>query len=434
MVKEYLQRTIYRHFTGENQIVMNNTPLSVNELQQKFEDIRVIGIYLHIPFCTRICPYCPYNKEIFREEACHNYVNAVIKEIDSYIPVLKNIPVTSFYIGGGTPTTMLTKGIESIINHIYRHLNIKCHVHMESHPNHLTAENLKIIESLGVKYLSIGVEAFQDHHLKILERQYSVSEVMNNIERALSRNFDCINLDLIFDLPGQTESEIEQAGLLIAKLGVQQAATYPLFRFPYTRLDRQFNKGRNEILTAFRRRRLLQILEEILYGSGYYRSSVWAFTKKGVDKYCSVTVPVYLGLGASGSSYLRDIFYVNTFNVSEYIKAVNESKSPVSLAINLSEQMQMAGWLYWRIYETTFSKSDFFKRFNLCFDDKYGSFMEFLYKIGYLKNANDQINLTDKGAYWIHAFEDFFSIDYINKLWGTSIQNPWPGKVALMAG
>ena len=434
MVKEYLQRTIYRHFTGENQLVMNNTPPSVNELSQKFQDIKGIGIYLHIPFCARICPYCPYNKEIFREESCHKYVYAVIKELDSYIPVLKNIPVTSFYIGGGTPTTMLTKGIEAIINHIYRNLNMKCHVHMESHPNHLTAENLKIIESIGVKYLSIGVEAFQDQHLKTLERPYTVREVINNVERAVNSNFDCVNIDLIFDLPGQTESEIEQAGLEIAKLGVQQAATYPLFRFPYTRLGKQFNKRENAIVTAFRRRRLLKILEDILYGSGYYRSSVWAFTKKGIDKYCSVTVPLYLGFGVSGSSYLRDIFYVNTFNVSEYIKSVNESKSPVSLSINLSEQMQMAGWLYWRIYETRFSKSDFFKRFNLCFDEKYGSLIEILNRIGYLKNGNDQINLTDKGSYWIHAFEDFFSIDYINKLWGTSIQNPWPGKVALMTG
>ncbi len=434
MVKEYIQRSIYRHFTGENQLIMNDAPPSVNVLSQKFQDIRETGIYLHIPFCTRICPYCPYNKEIFREEACLKYVNAVIKEIDSYIPFLKKTPVTSFYIGGGTPTTMLNKGIETIINHIYRHLDMRCHIHMESHPNHLTVENLKIIESIGVKYLSIGVEALQDHHLKALKRPYTVSEVMKNIERAVSRNFNCVNVDFIFDLPGQTESEIEQAGNSIVKLGVQQAATYPLFRFPYTSLGKEFHKSKSVIGTMFRRRRYLKIIEEIFYGSGYDRSSVWAFTKKEIDKYCSVTVPLYIGLGASGSSYLRDIFYVNTFSVGEYIKSVSEAKSPVSLSVPLSEEMQMSGWLYWRMYETRFMKSDFFRRFNMSFDDKYGSFIEFLNRIGYLKNGLDQINLTDKGAYWIHAFEDFFSIDYINKLWGTSIQNPWPGKVAFMTG
>jgi len=60
--------------------------------------------------------------------------------------------------------------------------------------------------------------------------------------------------------------------------------------------------------------------------------------------------------------------------------------------------------------------------------------MKILNRPGYLKNSNDQITLTDKGAYWIHAFEDLFSINYINKLWGISTQNPWPGKVVLMAG
>jgi menaquinone C8-methyltransferase len=432
MLKEYLQRQLIKRISGENQFVLYNIPPSVNELSRKFQDINEMGIYLHIPFCTRICPYCPYNKEIFKEEVSKNYVNAVLKEIDSYIPFIKNIQVTSFYIGGGTPTTMLAKGIEAIINHIYKHLNMNCHVHMESHPNHLTAENIKIIESMDVKYLSIGVEALQDHHLKALERPYTVREVIKNVERAVSRNFDCVNVDLIFDLPGQTESEIEQAGHEIVKLGVHQAATYPLFRFPYTRFGKEFSENKNLIATMFRRRRLLKILENIFYNSDYYRSSVWAFTKNGVGKYCSVTVPLYLGFGASGSSYLRDIFYVNTFNVNEYTKAINNGNSSVSLSFELSEKMQMAGWMYWRIYETKFRKSDFYRRFNKIFDDKYRLPMNLLNWLGYLKNDNDQINLTDKGAYWLHAFEDFFSIDYINKLWGKSTRNPWPDKVILM--
>jgi oxygen-independent coproporphyrinogen-3 oxidase len=93
--------------------------------------------------------------------------------------------------------------------------------------------------------------------------------------------------------------------------------------------------------------------------------------------------------------------------------------------------MQMAGWLYWRIYETKFNKSDFLQRFNTSFDDKYGQHMNILRGLGYLRNDSDQICLTDKGAYWIHAFEDFFSISYINKLWGTSKYDPWPEKIIL---
>jgi oxygen-independent coproporphyrinogen-3 oxidase len=431
MVSDLIRNSIRRYFTRQKEIILGNTIPSHDLLAGKFSAVDELGLYLHIPFCTSICPYCPYNKELFSEEICMNYVNAVIKEIDTYAPMLKYKPVTTFYIGGGTPTTMLGKGIDTIIHHIYRHFNMNCQVHMESHPNHLTAENLDRIEALGVKYLSIGVEALQDRHLKAIERPYTVAEVTKIVDRALGRSFKCVNIDFIFDLPGQTLKEIEQAGRDIVSMGVHQAATYPLFRFPYTRLGRELNGSRNAMGTMVRRRRVLKILESIFYDSGYDRSSVWAFTKKGIDKYCSVTVPLYLGLGASGGSYLKDLFYINTFSVNEYIKAIQEGRSPIALSIGLSEEMQMAGWLYWRIYETRFRKSDFQKRFNTNFDDKYGKQMKILSHLGYLKNGNDQICLSDKGAYWIHAFEDFFSIDYISKLWGTSKINAWPEKIVL---
>ncbi|MBN1597216.1 MAG: radical SAM protein [Bacteroidales bacterium] len=430
MQNDFLRNRISRYFTKQNEIIFHNQIPSKKLLAEKLSEMEELGIYLHIPFCNRICPYCPYNKEIFTKELSRNYFHAVLYEIDTYASLLGHKPVTSFYIGGGTPTTMLGLGIEQIIDYIYKRFNMDCGVHMESHPNHLTPENLDTIESMGVKYLSIGVESLQDRHLKILERPYNAKEVKKTIERAVDKNFECVNIDYIFDLPGQTGFEIEQAGREMVELGIQQAATYPLFRFPYTRFSKKYN-NRNSMGTMFRRRRFLKILESIFYDSGYERSSVWAFTKKGVDKYCSVTVPSYLGLGASGSTYLNDIFYVNTFSVKAYISSINEGKLPISLSTDLSEEMQMAGWLYWRIYETRFKKSDFQKRFDTSFNAKYGRQMDLLKYLGYLNNGSDQISLTDKGAYWIHAFEDYFSINYINKLWGKSRVDPWPDEVIL---
>jgi oxygen-independent coproporphyrinogen-3 oxidase len=431
MFSDFLRKIISRHLTGQNKISFQNTIPDSNVIKENLNDLTELGVYLHIPFCNQICPYCPYNKEIYNEELCQSYVKAVIKEIDFYASMLTGKPITNFYIGGGTPTTMLEKGIVDIINNIYKRFNMHCHIHMESHPNHLTHENLNSIEAMGVKYLSIGVEALQDRHLKAIERPYTVKEVKRRVKSAVVRNFECVNIDYMFDLPGQTELEIEQAGTEIVELGIQQVATYPLFRFPYTRMGREIQKNGNSLATVFHRRKLLKILEDIFYNSGFDRSSVWAFTKTGVDKYCSVTVPSYIGLGASGGSYLKNIFYVNTFRVEEYIKSIEKGESPIALSIDLTEEMQMAGWLYWRIYETKFRKSDFRNRFNTSFDNKYGKYMQILNQIGFLKNGEDQIVLTDKGTYWIHAFEDFFSIDYINKLWGTSKVDPWPEKVIL---
>jgi len=431
MISDLLRKKIVRQFTGQHKLEFQNIIPDENQIAANINDLGQIGLYLQIPFCNQICPYCPYNKEIFSEDISRIYANAVIREIEKYAGLVADKTISSFYIGGGTPTTMLGNGIEDIISAIYKHFNMQCAIHIESHPNHLSEENLNALKTLGVKYLSIGVEALQDRHLQLLERPYTVKKVEKIIERAVNKNFDCVNLDYIFDLPGQTIFEVEQAIQIMIKLGIHQAATYPLFRFPYTRFGKEITSKRNNIATMFRRRKFLKVIEDIFYNSGFERSSVWAFTKKGTEKYCSVTVPSYIGLGASGGSYLKNIFNVNTFKVAEYIKAIQNNESPIALSVNLSEKAQMAGWLYWRIYETKFRKSDFLHRFNSSFDKEYGTYMKWLNRIGFLNNEQDYISLTNKGAYWIHAFEDFFSIDYINKLWGTSKINPWPDKVIL---
>jgi oxygen-independent coproporphyrinogen III oxidase len=434
MLKKYLQKKIYQKITGEGQFVMGNISPSVDDLHLKFQDIHELGIYLHIPFCRYICPYCPYNKELYHSDLANKYASSVLKEIDYYASVAGSRPVTSFYIGGGTPTTMLNNGIETIINRIYSSFNMKCSIHIESHPNDLNKGNLEILKSIGVKYLSIGVEALQDRHLKTLNRPYSTFEVKQSVERAVKAGFDCVNVDFIFALPDQTYREIEDAGYSLVSMGIQQAATYPLFLFPYTKMGQDSIKNESKATLLFRRRKMLSILEQIFYDAGFERSSVWAFTKRGTEKYCSVTVPLYLGLGASGGSYLNDIFFLNTFNVAGYIKSIEQNKMPVALSVDLTENMQMAGWLYWRMYETRFKKSDFFTKFAVDFDSKYGRIMRFLSHTGFLKDDGKQIVLTDKGAYWLHAFEDWFSIEFISRLWGDSKNDPWPGKAVLVAG
>jgi len=431
MISDIIRKNLSRKLTGQDEIRLTKKIPDDMLISSDLRALDQIGIYLHIPFCDQICPYCPYNKEIIRKETTDNYTKAVLNEIARYAKLLDGKEVSSLYIGGGTPTSMLDKGIEEIIEAIYRNFNMRCAIHMESHPNHLTKENLDKLETLGVKYLSIGVEALQDRHLKVLERPYTVNEVKKNVERAVSRNFECVNIDYMFDLPDQKISEVEQATIDMVKLGVQQAATYPLFRFSYTRFGKEFAQKRGAIPKMFRRKKFLNVIEDIFYDSGYERSSVWAFTKTGVGKYCSVTVPSYIGIGASGGSYLKNMFYVNTFKADEYIKSIANNHSPIALSIDLSLKAQMAGWLYWRIYETKFNKSDFQKRFGQDFDKEYGNYMKMLEIIGFLENGENHLNLTDKGTYWIHAFEDFFSIDYINKLWGTARKDPWPELVEL---
>jgi oxygen-independent coproporphyrinogen-3 oxidase len=296
----------------------------------------------------------------------------------------------------------------------------------------LTSHNLRVISSLGVEHLSIGVEALQDHHLQALSRPYSVRQVLTAVGRATGNGFKCVNADFIFALPGQTYGEVERAGHTLVEMGVDQIAAYPLFRFPYTKMGGTATATNHKLYAIFKRRKMLSILERVFYGAGLERTSVWAFTRPGVPKYCSVTVPLYVGLGASGGSYLKDVFTLNTFNVQEYIQALENGRMPIALSLDLTDRMQMAGWLYWRIYETRFRRSDFRKRFGRVFDDVYGKYTRLFSFLGFLKKDDgDEVVLSDRGTYWLHVLQDLFSIEYISQLWGTSKQEPWPEKVVL---
>jgi len=427
-LNNFLRTQVKRLLLQRGAVALEN---KVPVLESKFQGLDEFGLYLHIPFCRQICPYCPYNKEIYNPDVAESYVQAVKKEIDIYARLLSGRPVTSFYIGGGTPTTLLHSGLDSLLQHVYASFNMQCGVHLESHPNDLSKANLSTISSLGVEHLSIGVEALQDWHLRTLHRPYTVAQVRAAVERAVSNGFKCVNADFIFALPGQTYAEVEQAGRALVEMGVDQIAAYPLFQFPYTAMGRAANGHNHDVGRIFRRRKMLGILERIFYAAGLARTSVWAFTRPGVPRYCSVTVPLYVGLGASGGSYLKDVFYLNTFNVQEYIRALENGSLPIALSLELTEEMQMAGWLYWRLYETRLKKSDFQKRFGKGFDQVYGRYIKPLSVAGLLKDNGDEIVLSDNGAYWLHVVQDLFSLEYVSRLWGTSKQEPWPEKVVL---
>ncbi|MFN2232024.1 MAG: hypothetical protein ACK2VA_19815, partial [Anaerolineae bacterium] len=129
--------------------------------------------------------------------------------------------------------------------------------------------------------------------------------------------------------------------------------------------------------------------------------------------------------------YLEDVFFLNTFHVGEYIRAIEAGRMPVALSIELTAEMQMAGWLYWRIYETRFRRSDFEHRFGLSLDQVYGKYIRLLSLVGWLEDDGDELVLSDDGIYWLHVLQDLFSIQYVSTLWGTAQQEPWPEKVLL---
>ena len=114
-----------------------------------------------------------------------------------------------------------------------------------------------------------------------------------------------------------------------------------------------------------------------------------------------------------------------------YIDSLEQGRLPIALSMALSRKMQMAGWVYWRMYGVRFQKRAFLERFGTAFDGVYGRAATVLSALGLVRDDGSEITLTDAGAYWLHVVQDLFSLDAVGRLWAAAMADPWPRKVVL---
>ena len=167
------------------------------------------GLYLHVPFCRNLCPFCPYNRVEYDIELFRLYEEAVHQEIELYTPHLKDCEFISLYIGGGTPTVDLD-GLLRILNHLKQNFSLSCDICIELHPANMESDCLYALKRAGVTMLSIGVESTSDKILKTIGRNHDGKTAIDSLRRAVKTDFESVNADLMFALPGQTIDDWEQ--------------------------------------------------------------------------------------------------------------------------------------------------------------------------------------------------------------------------------
>ena len=127
--------------------------------------------YIHIPFCRSLCPYCPYNRIRYEKRRADAYLEALLSEIDAYGDALGRIDLGSVYIGGGTPTTML-HDLGRILDRLKQRFRLTGAIAIETIPSDLDNHALQELKDIGIGLLSIGVQSFDDHYLKLIGRNY----------------------------------------------------------------------------------------------------------------------------------------------------------------------------------------------------------------------------------------------------------------------
>jgi len=428
VIKKTLRQVTKKLFTGSSSLILKNSYPDFSNITQEN-----LGLYLHIPFCKKPCLYCPYFKEPYQKNRAISYSKAVLKEIDFYRSIVQDKNITSFYIGGGTPTTMIDSGLDDIITSINESFNCSCTISSETHPNDINQSMIKRLHDLNIEQMSMGIESFNDKHLRFINRPYQSMKAKEATKILMNGSFNCVNIDLMFGYPNQSINDVKEDVQTAINLGVDQISTYPIFTFPHTKLDHRVKEYHSRLPSILLRRHMFKEIEHLCYDAGLKRTSVWAFTKENKPKYSSVTIPYYIGLGAGAGSLIPQSFYLNAFNIDHYINILNKKKKPpVVLTIDFSEKDEMIHWLYWRIYETIIQKQEFKDLYQKEFDQEFGHLFSIFEIAGFCKDTGNTIIMTDRGNYWIHVLQNLFSLDFIGRVWNECLSTTNPADIELI--
>ncbi len=171
-----------------------------------------LSLYVHLPWCLRKCPYCDFNSHESRGELPEaRYLDALMADLEAALPLVWGRQVQTIFIGGGTPSLFAPQSIDRLLSDIRARLRLEadCEITLEANPGTFEKERFRAYRSAGVTRLSVGVQSFNDQHLKALGRVHDRAQALAAVEEAAAA-FETFNLDIMYALPGQSMADLEQ--------------------------------------------------------------------------------------------------------------------------------------------------------------------------------------------------------------------------------
>lgn len=290
-----------------------------------------LGLYIHIPFCDRICNYCDFTAFQGANSKIKEYVEALKKEIE--LKGNKNFLIDSIFIGGGTPSFIDGKYIFEILEKVKENFIVldNIEISIETNPKTFDEKKLEYYKSAKINRVSIGVQSFKDVILKELGRNHNSKEAFDSIELVKKFDFD-LNLDLIFGYQSQTIEDILYDLEMVKNINPDHISYYGLIIEEKTKFKALQNVGKLDLLDEETERKMYHLIVKKLEEIGLNQYEVSNFAKVGKEsvhnkKYWNCKE--YLGLGISAHSYLNDERFSNTVNLLKYIKELYNGNIPV---------------------------------------------------------------------------------------------------------
>ena len=272
----------------------------------QLQSLPPLSLYVHLPWCLRKCPYCDFNSHEMKagELPEQRYIDALVADLEAALPLVWGRTVHSIFIGGGTPSLFSPDGIDRLLSDIRARLRVEadCEITLEANPGTFEKERFRAFRGAGVTRLSIGVQSFDDGHLKALGRVHDRAQALAAVQEA-AQAFETFNLDIMYALPGQTLAGLERDLETALAFAPPHLSVYHLTIEPNT----WFAKHPPALPEGDDAYAMLDRITEMTAAAGLARYEVSAYARKGHQSVHNSNYwqfGDYLGIGAGAHSKL----------------------------------------------------------------------------------------------------------------------------------
>jgi coproporphyrinogen III oxidase-like Fe-S oxidoreductase len=361
-----------------------------------------IALYVHIPFCRSLCPFCCFNRYLFQEDLARRYFFNLKRELELYQE--RGFSFNSAYFGGGTPTVLMDELLD-FIGYLREQFDIR-QISLETTPRELTETNLGLLKQAGINRLSIGVQSFDENVLKTMGRVNGPADEVKGRLLKAEGQFDTLNVDFVFNFPGQSLKQFEADVAAFKEMNIDQATFYPLMPSPHKKdaLERRFNRVDNS-----REKGFYDIILRELYHGGYTASTAWCFSRgeQMIDEYI-IESDDYIGIGAGSVSIVGGNFLVNSFSLDRYHEATRAGRLPAAGWRRLNGKENQRYYLLTKLFGMSLDRDAFAVRFGGEIGRKLLAEMAFFKGFG-LVSGDGILRVTEKGMYPVSVMmRDFF--------------------------
>lgn len=291
-------------------------------------DSQPLGLYVHIPFCLKKCHYCDFVITTKRTDADRKFfLEALRLEVEHAAKKYGRLKFSTCYLGGGTPSSLEPEEFNQVHTVLNQNFDFEKDFEftVESNPGDVDDAKMKVYRDAGVNRVSLGVQAFQEHLLKDMNRSHGVDEIRKTVLRLRDAGLLNISMDMIIHLPGQTVSDVEETLCKLLELNPNQISVYDLDVHEDTAYGLRRREGRLKLSSEEEHAQMSEKVTQTLEGADFVHYELSNFAKPGFESKHNLIYwhnQPYLGLGPGAFSYLNGKRYQFASSVETYLSQI----------------------------------------------------------------------------------------------------------------